>query len=117
MTRDPHDLGEVHLRELLARWHSWRREWSHERGFARCAMWADSGQDDELEQLQLEAIERAFNAMAADQRVAVAHIARAEFLGVDVFRSPRLMMMPDREGFTQKALAALQRELKKEGVI
>lgn len=109
MNRDPHDVTPVQLRELLAHWHGWRCGWSHERGYARVSMWASDGPDDELEQLQLDAFERVFNSLPADERTVIAHMARQEFLGVQVFR-------PTRPMDVQKALEALQRGLQLEGV-
>jgi hypothetical protein len=112
------DYG-LQLGSLLGRWHQWRRAYSHERGLTRsCLDFGDSGDDDELELLQMHAIEEAISTMPRDQQLALQHVARAECLGVEVVFNPHLMAdRTMREMLIRIALQELERRLLHMGVL
>lgn len=109
-------MDDGRIGPLLARWHQWRRAYSHERGYARAALLrACRDDEDELEHLTMTAMEAAIATMPADLQLALQHVARAECLGVEVFTTPRLG--PDPRGAVQRALSELRRRLLRCGLL
>lgn len=110
------DLGS-----LLGRWHQWRRAWSHERGYARALSkvfaTTTSDDDEQLELLIMEAIEREVELMPRELRLAVQHVARAECMGVEVLMHPSLADKEHRQSVVARAVAELQRRLRNAGVV
>jgi hypothetical protein len=103
---------------LLGRWHQWRRAFSHERGYARNAMFRDlDGDGDEFEAMQLRTIEAEISRLPADMQLALQHVARAECMGVEVIFSPRLRNAHERDSLIARAMAELERRLLHLGVI
>jgi hypothetical protein len=100
-----HQLGS-----LLGRWHQWRRAYSHERGYARASLdAAPSFEDsDELESMQMRAIDTAVESMPFDMQIALQHIARAECMGVEVLFIGR---MPADKAARESLIERAQREL------
>lgn len=109
----------LQLGSLLGRWHQWRRAYSHERGLTRqCLDFGDSGDEDELELLQMRAIEEAIASMSRDHQLALQHVARAECMGVEVVFNPHLQLSRQhRETLIARAMQELERRLLHVGVL
>lgn len=108
------------LASLLGRWHQWRRRYSHERQYARVALLHsehDTDAEDELERMLMRTLEAEIEAMPADLKLALQHVARAECMGVEVITAARLMQRDKRERLVDTALRALERRLLFAGVL
>lgn len=98
------------LRNLLGRWHQWRRGYTHERGYARASLLNDE-HDDELEVLTMSLIDAEVLRLSQDHQIALQHLARAECLGVEVILNPRLGDAVTRSALVEAALRELRRRL------
>lgn len=97
---------------LLGRWHQWRRGYSVERKHARVAL-LNSPYDDEdtLERLVMANIEDEIGRMPTEMQLALAHVARAECMGVEVMFSPRLPRGDALDSLCERAVDELERRL------
>lgn len=97
---------------LLGRWHQWRKGYSHERKHARVAL-LDGPHDDEeiIERLTMANIEEEIERLPQEMQLALAHVARAECLGVEVIFSPRLPQGAALDSLCERAVAELERRL------
>lgn len=102
------------LRDLLGRWHQWRRAYTVERGYARLSLAdrvPDPYDDDELEQMEMRELERIITSMPRLLQIALMHVGRAEHLGVEVMHHPALDNREARRALVERALAELKRRL------
>lgn len=104
---------------MLGRWHQWRRHFSHERGYARQTVYCAPTvyDDDDFEQMMMEAVEREIADLPRDLQLAIQHVARAECLGVEVIKVAALAHRETRESLVSQALGILQRRLVAAGVL
>lgn len=98
---------------LLGRWHQWRRGYSVERKHARVTLPAAVHDDDEelLERLTMVNVEEEIERLPQQMQLALAHVARAECLGVEVVFSPRLPKGAELDSLCEQAVAELERRL------
>lgn len=107
------------LGSLLGRWHQWRREYSHERGYSRARLLQTDAEhdDDYFEAMLMQAIEAEIEQLPQAEQLALQHVARAECLGVEVIMNPHLPLNKDaRESLCQQALRTLSRRLENLGL-
>lgn len=105
---------------MLGRWHQWRRQYSHERGFVRSPAppagdTADT--EEQLEQLVMLTIERTVEGMPRALQLALQHVARAECMGVEMLAQGDLLDPVDRASLVKLALAELRDRLEMQGVV
>lgn len=107
------------IAQMLARWHGWRRAYSHERGLVKVQAYAHDHDDDDdrLEAMQMQALEQVIESMPPDWRLALQHVARAEFLGAEVIMSMRLGDATSRERLISNALRELEARLRRESLL
>lgn len=108
------------LGSMLGRWHQWRRQYSHERGFVRSALPledVDCTSEEQLEDLTMRAIERTIEQLPRPLQLALQHVARAECMGVEMLSHPDLFDDSHREAVCALALRELRARLEILGVL
>jgi hypothetical protein len=105
------DLGE-----LLGRWHDWRKGFSHERTYARSRL---TEPPDDLDLMLMRSIDAAVARLSQEQQLALQHEARAQSLGVEVFRNPHLGggSVERTRLLVAEAQQLLLRSLRREGLL
>lgn len=109
-------MSERRVLSLLGRWHQWRRAWPMERGYARVALTAGDD-ENELERLTMQAVEEEIDRLPPDLRLALAHAARAECMGVEVIMSTRLGNAAQRNSLVDHALSLIEKRLLQAGIL
>lgn len=107
------------LASLLARWHQWRQVFNTQRGYARARLLAapDAFDDDDFEQMVMNAVEDAVSGLPRDLQLALQHVARAECLGVEVLTVRALQSHERRHTLIAQAVEALRNRLGAAGVL
>lgn len=106
------------IRSMLARWHYWRSGYTDARPMARAHMplpagdFDDDDTDEAIELALMQTLEHEIARLPRLQQLALAHVGRYEYLGVEVVRVNALPANPiEREKLAQTGINTLRRRL------